>query len=179
LRGALGSVTRSGTHRGDLVRPHWPSLIFGSFVGLLVGLLVAVILGPRLAERGPSDAEPAEAVALTPPTAEVLAALAQAREDCPALSQLTWVVDCGEAPCLMWAHGPGSAAMDALGACLTWPYESAVTGLTVLPGGDAVLFTDLLPPGMSLAEPEVYEAAVLRRQERLGPVAMGALLVGG
>ena len=155
------------------MRPHWPSLIFGVVVGLSVGLLA----GPRLGgEEAPVDLAPA---ALTPPPAEVLAALAQAREDCPALAQLTWVVDCGEAPCLLWAHGAGSAAMDSLGACLTWPYESAVTGLTVLPGGDAVLFTDLLPPSTSLAEPEVYEAAVLRRQERLGPVAMGALLVGG
>ncbi len=159
------------------MRPHWPSLLFGALVGLSVGLLV----GPRLTGEGgrPPAEAPAAPAALTPPPAEVSTALAQAREDCPALSQLTWVVDCGEAPCLMWAHGVGSAAMDSLGACLSWPYESAVTGLTVLPGGDAVLFTDLLPPGTSLAEPEVYEAAVLRRQERLGPVVMGALLVGG
>ncbi|MCK6522096.1 hypothetical protein L6R49_11705 [Myxococcota bacterium] len=155
------------------MRPHWPSLLIGSLLGLLVGLLLGG--GPD----GDAPAAPAAPEALTPPPPEVQAALAQAREDCPALSQLTWVVDCGEAPCLLWAHGAGSAAMDALGACLTWPYESAVTGLTVLPGGDAVLFTDLLPPNTTLAEPEVYEAAVLRRQERLGPVATEALLVGG
>ena len=132
------------------MRPHWPSLIFGAVLGALVGLLLGSTLG---SERETPAAERADPAALTPPTAEVSAALAQAREDCPALSELTWVVDCGEAPCLLWAHGPGSAAMDALGACLTWPYESAVTGLTVLPGGDAVLFTDLLPPSATLAEP--------------------------